>query len=223
MYPPLVIAVVSIVPGLGFWLIGQRRRAVLAAAVVVVPLIIIFSPWETVARASRSIAFVAWIAQMYIAADTAKLLNQSAREPDKAANKYRPSSQPPHGIAKNERVIWSIREIAQQQLKENEQLVAAVMGIYLLERKKGIIVQFPARTRYVALTNDHLILIEPDLLGSPLVVERIPRERVRNARFKKGIITDRLQLDLLDSQIDMKVPYYLREQTQVLVAKSFRG
>jgi predicted DNA-binding antitoxin AbrB/MazE fold protein len=229
MYLPWIVGLVSIVPGLGFWLISQRRRGIGAMILVVGSFIIYylaqrFSWWQPLVQFFRYVAFTLWIGQMVFAADTARLINQRSKNRSNAARKSITMPKPPPGLSRNQRAIYRTRELVRDQLSPDDHLVAAIDGNYLAERKDGISIQFPMRTRFIGLTEENLLLIDLDLLGDPMLVERLHLESVINAVFKKGIVTDTLKIDLKDGKkIEMKVSFQLREETILIVQELYKN
>jgi hypothetical protein len=229
MYIPWLVGLVSIIPGFGFWLIHQRRRA-LGAMILVVGFFVIyylaahFSWWQPLIQFFRYVVFTLWIGQMVFAADTARLINERAKKPSKAVRKPGWENTTPPGLNRRQRFIYRTRILVNQQLGNGEKLIAAVMGTYLAERKDGVSIQFPMRTRYVGLTEKTLFLIELDLLGDPMLVERLPLERVKNAGFKQGILTDALRIELNEDKIiEMKVPFQLRGETLIMAKELIKN
>jgi hypothetical protein len=225
MYTPWLVGLVSIIPGLGFWLIHQRRRA-LGAIILVIGFFVIyylashFSWWQPLIQFFRYVAFTLWVGQMVFAADTARLINERAKKPSKAVRRSGWENTTPPGLNRRQRFIYRTRALVNQQLDNGDKLIAAVMGTYLAERKDGVSIQFPMRTRYVGLTDRIILQIELDLLGDPMLVERLPIEGVKKADFRQGILTDALRIELNEDKIiEMKVPFQLREETKVMASE----
>ncbi|MBN2148870.1 MAG: hypothetical protein JW726_15895, partial [Anaerolineales bacterium] len=80
MNKPWMIALLSLIPGLGFWVLGQRRRAVgmfilFGAIAFMFYLFVRETVWKPLVDFSSYIFWFVWIGQGVFAMDTANLVH----------------------------------------------------------------------------------------------------------------------------------------------------
>jgi hypothetical protein len=67
------------------------------------------------------------------------------------------------------------------------------------------------------LENFSIIVIEHDFNGKPADVKRIQFQKIKSAKLKKGLLMDKLILDLGDKKpLSLRVSFRLRESTQAI-------
>ena len=222
MNQPWLIGIASLIPGLGFWLMGQRQRAAQAFAAVMLAGIIAYvfsqvAPTPPLREASWNILYFAWIMQGYLAVGTARLLQKRAKNPNAAAKGTAVSLETDGkgDESKVERIYTYVTE----ELDEGEALLTAFeANIPAWEEKSWGRVQDPFRTCYVGLTKKEMLILEVDFSGIPMTVERIPREHVEKISFKPGWRGDTIILDVVDgAPMTIRVPALFREELEAFL------
>ena len=138
MKSPTIIGLASIVPGLGLWIVGRRRHAVLAAlAVIGTGLVALFSPWETLSTVSCYAAFLIWVLQSYYAVSEARLAAQVASGQVEKARNSEDIEPPPLHLNRFDKLAHKARELIRQQVDPNEFVKVAVPA-YSMSFWKGI-------------------------------------------------------------------------------------
>jgi hypothetical protein len=205
MYPPIFYGLASIIPGLGHLLLGLPRRAMNAIFVVSLPAI----AYMVVTRQNDKylllfLLVVAWILQMIGAYDTAKAYNEISRE------------NPMFG--KQGELIRSAlvtKKVISQLIKTDEVIDAAIYGMHMVARRSGITIQFPMGLRYLALTKDNVIVVDINILGKPSKIRRIPRKAVKHTRYRKGLLSDQLLIEVAeDASVNLRVGSYFRDEAE---------
>ena len=213
---PFVI-VAALLPSLGFVLLKQPRRALVTAVMMLVPLGLSYFPavgW--LAAFSGNAALWVWLAEIYFWGSTAQLYGKRSRPGFEAARARTPITLPPDLATDFDRTIYRIQETIRQQLRPGENLLAFVAGAYQ-DAWMGTetMLVFPGRQCYAGLTDTHVVFIEIDLLGVPVVVERLPRQRIERAELKAGVYAYRLQLYRGQKRpTELRVGYALRGECE---------
>ena len=225
MQTPLAIGLLSIIPGLGFLQLGQFKRALISFSIVfsstIIALFFIFTSYDYLCGIFIQISFVVWVSQIYFAVQTANTLNKQIIGATNAIQEVIPST-PPLNSSLHERSIFKIRDTVSQQLNLGEHLTHAIMaqcmptlGSHLF---LGVFAFLQMRTYHIGLLeNSSLIMIEHDFNGKPADAKRIPFQNVKATQFKKGLLMDKLILDLGEKKpINLQVSFRLRESTQAI-------
>ena len=221
MPSPILIGLISLIPGFGFFVLKQPRRGWGVLGILFSLLIIfLFIPNDFIAQLSFQISILVYLGQIYLASQSARLLKrQQAGE----ITKPRESSKitPPPGLSFKERNIYRLRETVRQQLNPGENLLEAVIaqsggqvGTYALY---GAFSAFRMSQYYVGLTDDSLILIEQDNFGNLADIKRIPVSDIKSSKLNKRILYDDLMLDLGEkNKIKLQVTSGLRNHTKAI-------
>lgn len=225
MHQPVPIGIASFVPGLGFLLMGQRHRAAQAFAAVM--LAGIFSlmlskafPTLYLREASWNILYFVWAIQVYLAVSTARLLQKRAQDPAKAVK----------GGAAAEEVEYEsraekVRAYVARELEAGEVLLAAFeANVPTWEEKSWGRVQDPFRACYVGLTEQALLVLDVDISGVPVTVERIPRGQIGTISYKAGWRKDNLIVGIAGKDaMTMQVPAPFRKEANAFVDELDQG
>ena len=205
MKSPFMIGLLSIVPGLGFFVLGKPRRGFWVIGILFSLLFIfLFTRSEFITSISFSLILIVWIGQIILASQSARLLKrQQAGEVAQPREKEKIVTPP--GLSLKEKGVYRIRETVRQQLNPGENLLEALVaqsgasvGAYALF---GAFAVFKMRQYYVGLTEESLILIEQDNFGNHADIKRIPLEDIKSSKLNKRILYDDLMLDLGDKKL----------------------
>ncbi len=219
MQSPFTIGVLSIIPGLGFFVLGQLKRGVgIIGTLIGLFTFSLFIPSEFLSELSFQLFLITWIGQIYYAVQTAKLLKKQKSGEIIAPRETRPIAPAPHGSSANEKLAHKVRETVRQQLDIGEHLIDAVfaqvlpsMGAHILV---GAAATFSTKSYYVGLTEKTLIMLEQDFMGKPINVKRISLSDLKSSEYKKGLLTDSLELGFGNKK-SMKLRITVRLRTQV--------
>lgn len=224
MQSPFAVGVLSIIPGLGFFVLGQPKRGFGVIGIIVGLFIFgLFVPNKLLSQISLQLFFLAWIGQIYYAVQTANLIKKQESGEIVAPREATPIAPAPQGLSANEKLAYKMREIVRQQLNPGEHLVGAIlaqtmpsMGAHILI---GAVAAFSMRAYYIGLTENALIMIEQDFMGKPADVKRISLTDIKSSKLKKGWLTDSLVLGFgKKKSMELRITFRLREQTQVIFA-----
>jgi len=227
MRNPWIIALASVAPGLGFALMGRFRQAILSVLAVLALLVVCFvSRSQVLLQVSGGFMGLAWLGQAYLAFDEARRGARIARGEASAPQEQMPLAAAPPGTPRSERLSYRVRQAVEQQLLPGERFHDAVFALApaslashaLLAAAGGLAM----RQYYVALSDQNLVLIQLDMWGKPAEVRRHPRDQVRLASHKEGLLNDRLILDIgSSSPIRIQAPRSQRKHT-VSIANGLR-
>jgi hypothetical protein len=191
---PLIIGIASILPGLGFWILGKKRLAVTAAVVVIGAYVIYaFAPWEFVYAFSCNIAIIGWFLQIVYAVYEARTISKVESGKMEAARPSERKIEIPSDIPAREKLPYKAKEIIREQLDPGEMIQDAVLA-YTMSALGGA---SSMDQYYLGLLSDQIILVGTDLFGKPVSVKRIPFFKIENAKFKKGLINDQIILSVV--------------------------
>lgn len=202
MQSPFVIGLLSIIPGLGFFVLGKPRRGFGVIGIILVLLFVfLFIPGDFMTQLSFNLLWLAWVFQIVLAAQSARLIKrQEAGEVTQPREKEK--IEPPPGLSLKERGDYKIRETVRQQLNPGEELLEAMfvqsgggVGTYALY---GVLSAFKMRQYYVGLTADNLVMIEQDNFGNHADIQRIPLTDITAVKLNKRIMYDDLMVGLGD-------------------------
>jgi hypothetical protein len=202
---PWIVALASLVPGLGFAIQAKMREAVLSFALVAGLFVVYFlAPWEIIYQVSCGLIFMAWIGQGYFAFNTARReIRVESRESQKPRQGLPLASPPPH-LPRAKRISFRARQVSEQQLRPEEEVKAAVFGTAQPKLRSHVLLGAAAaltmKQYYVALTDTNVVFIQLDMWGKPAKITRQERTDVRSASFKKGFLSDNLILQLSEGK-----------------------
>ena len=126
---PIIIGIASILPGLGFWILGKKRLAVTAAVVVIGSYVIyVIAPWEFVYALSCNIAIIGWFLQIVYAVYEARTISKVESGKMEAARPSERKIEIPLDIPAREKLPYKAKEIIREQLDPGEIIQDAVMA-----------------------------------------------------------------------------------------------
>lgn len=225
MQSPFLIGLLSIVPGLGFFVLKKPRRGLGVIGILLALLIMfLFISNDFISQLSFQFAILVYIGQIYLAAQSAKLLKRQQAGEVTTPRETTKIVPPPPSLSLKERGAYKMRETVRQQLNPGEQLHEAVIaqsrfptGSYVLF---GPVAALSIRQYYVGLTEDTLIMIEQDKFGKHADIKRIPLVDIKSSKLKKRMLYDDLMVDFGDKNLlKLQVTSGLRNQTRALFEK----
>src|SRR5512140_2093264 len=111
MQSPILISVASIIPGLGLWLIGKRRHAIIAALLIFgLALVFLFSPWKMLTSLSCNALVLLWAMQSIYAGYEARLAQAIKSGNLQQAKEVTPVIPPPPGLNRFEKASFKAKE-----------------------------------------------------------------------------------------------------------------
>jgi hypothetical protein len=201
MKSPIIISLASIIPGLGLWLIGKHRHAIIAAALVIGSLLVfILSPWPSLTGLSFNIALILWIMQGIYAGYEARLVKAIKSGNLQQAKEGIPIVSPPSDINRFEKEAFKAKEIVRQQIEIGETILDAIPAYYMSVLKGA----GSYRLYYIGLLKNILAIIDTDFMGKPASIERIKIITIENITIKHGLLTDDLSI-FIDPKRTFKV------------------
>ena len=209
MTHPIIVGLISIIPGLGFLLFRRYRQAVFIFVLIVGLLLIsVFSPWQGLSELLFLLALVFWIMQISMAVRMTQAIKSNNNEYISASIENVEEIQIPPDLSRKEKGIFKIRETLRQQLGSGEKFVEGIQAT------KGTY----GGQYYLGLSDKNLIIVELDLFSKPLYVKRIALSDVEKVRRKKGVISDTLVFSLRNAKpIKFEIPYLYKDYIYTIV------
>jgi hypothetical protein len=222
MYKPWVYGIVSIVPGLGHYLIGDRRKAFRYFCLTILAGVISYflsrhGPSEFLREFSWGVLYIAWSIQFLDVLNRAWLMDKRVNNPGLSSPDIEPISSGKKVFAKEtnkDRMFSKIR----RQISPEENILAAIdVNLPSLEEKSWGRVEHLFHPCYIAVTDLHLLIMEHDFDGNIMTMERVARDRVVDVSYESGLLSDTLYI-YVDQMGDLiiKISRLFRQETQNL-------
>jgi len=214
---PLLIGIASVIPGLGLWILGKRKHAVITGLVVLGTFFLfLFAPWEIIYNLSCNAMVFLWGMQIFYAVYDARMRTKIETGEMDAAKEAEAVDYIPAHIPRKEKIVYKAKEVVRQQLNSGEHLEAAVWSQTMsVLRGMSSYKQF-----YVGLLTHHLIFIGLDFMGKPASVKRVSIEQLKEVRVKQGFVTDLLILSFGENKpMKLKVPRNFRTEMELFQKK----
>jgi hypothetical protein len=205
MRSPFIIGLLSIIPGLGLFVLGKPKRGFWVIGILFTLLFIfLFIPGDFITQLSFQLILLVWVGQIVLAAQSARL--QKRQEAGEVTHpREKEKIVPPPGLSLRERGDYKIRETVRQQLNPGENLLEAIfvqsgggVGTYALY---GALSALRMRQYYVGLTEESMVMIEQDNFGNHVDIKRIPLSDIKSIKLNKRILYDDLMINLGDKNL----------------------
>lgn len=207
MKKPWVIGVLSIIPGLGFIILGEIGKGVIAFVLTLLPFMAIWTPWETIAITGVTIGIILWCVQIYYAVLLARSrLREEAGEGLPVRKVFLPPLSPE--ATKGEKALHNAKQIVLQHIQADENLRVALHGIQGMQPIGKTLLNIGVALAgghpniestnqvYLGATNNDFILIQTDPLGKPASLERFPLHQVALVKYTEGTLNDEMIIDI---------------------------
>lgn len=189
---PLVVSLASVVPGLGFLLLGKWKQALwvwlaLLGLFALYNFSAVGSFWE--ALGLRFFFFV-WFGQGFLAfqeSRTTQALETGQLKAPKEITEY--DAITPANLPRHRRVLFKIQKYVQAQCDLGEQVQATLIGLTNTTYGLG------TRQFAVGFTAKDLVVLDMGPYGKPIAVEKYPLDQTR-LKYKKGFLQDKVQFEL---------------------------
>ncbi len=231
MKKPWQVGILSIFPGLGFWVLGKFRQGMIAFVIVAFLVFIgVVIPIEDITISAYTLAFVAWLSQIWYAVLIAQRKMRLEANPVSAAML---SQVMPIGPAASpaEKRLYEAKLDMLPLLLPGEYLKIALPGvigapsfigsvfIILVALGGGSAAGAPTvESVYLGLTENDFLLASTDMLRKPNQLRRIPLSRVMLIEYGEGLTSDEIILNIGDAKpIKVKVGHGYREGTKQLL------
>lgn len=223
MRKPQIIALASIIPGLGFWLLGQHRRAAQAFIITLLGAVVAYAVHQATSipllqAASLGAFLIPWAVQAQWAANSAWQLSKRPQDPARQAKETDMDAVGGSSFSQGEKLLERVEDIAVQQLEAHETLLAVVPGSRTeVEETPQARIEHPYQMYYLALTETDLLIMEADWGGVPIAVDRIPRRQIEELHYFPGLTSGRLTLKITGKeQIEYQVGRAFLKEAQRL-------
>lgn len=189
---PLVVSLASVVPGLGFLLLGRWKQALwvwlaLLGLFALYNFSAVGSFWELL---GIRFFFFVWFGQGFLAFQEARMTRALETGQLKAAREITEyDAIVPANLPRPQRAIYKIQKYVQAQCDFGEQVQAALIGFSNANYRLGTC-QFS-----VGFTAKNLVVLDMGPYGKPISVEKYPLDQTR-LKYKKGFLQDTVQLEL---------------------------
>jgi hypothetical protein len=229
MRNPLIVAVASLIPGLGFAIQSRMREAVISFILVIGLLFMyLVAPWDIVYQTSCGLLAFVWIGQGFLAFDSARRAIRLQSGASQQPRQQMPVPSPPPNIPRSKRLTFRAHRVIEQQLQPGEHIQAAVfatapanVGSHVL---LGATAALSMKQYHVALTEAELVFLQLDLWGKPAEVTRWARDQIKSACFSTGLLSDTLSLGLPERKpIKLKLPRNQGDEASIISGAFARG
>jgi hypothetical protein len=207
MKKPWVVGLLSIIPGLGFIVLGEARRGFVAFILTILPLLGLLVPWEVVSITCLTLGLIVWVTQGYYAVVLAQ--RQARAEAGLAVPESPATLAPPApGASFGDRKLHGAKQTLMQLLQPGEHLKVALHGatgmqsttstlLNLGKAASGVFPDVPSiRQVYLGITEHDLVLVRTDAFGKPSELQRIPLEQVALVGSTEGTLSDEVVIDI---------------------------
>ncbi len=210
MNPFVKISRASIIPGLGLWLLGKRRDAVITAILFLSTVLIFFySPWRSLASFSCVIGMFLWIMQSTYTKHEIRLV-QALKSGNLRQAKENTPIVSPSKLSHGEKLAFKAKEIVRQQVEINEYVFEAILAVQTSDTYYAY---------YVGLLEDNFVFIYTDFVGKPAGIERVVFSSIQDLTLEYGLLTDTLIMFMENKEpIPFKVSRWLRSHTDKLIS-----
>jgi hypothetical protein len=216
---PVVVEIASLVPGLGFLILGQPRKALyIWAALLTCALVYLFSPFEFLWDVA-AIAFVGlWFLQIVWAGREAGIKRRIASGQVSEAKEVAALAPPP-GLSRVDRYLFGLRETIKAQVRMGEQVgpVASAMDRSRASIYSGVYT--------LGVVDSGLVIVQMSMGNKPKSVERIEADKINRVEFKQGVLTDRIRIHISDRKRPLQLysQRAFREQMQAVASALAAG
>jgi len=219
-YKLWLVGMLSIIPGLGFWIIGLRRKAVMVTAIYLltwcfyISTIIFSLPGQIREISILSIAGV-WVLQGFYTIINAYIQNNLIND----RHEFHPSplrspTNSIDGYRRNKTINKSIARVS-RFLHPDEEVQNVMLGLFDMHYHVHLkpIDLYTIQTWYIVLTLEHVLLISRGMSDNMKMIKRISREDVHGISLRKGLIADELIIDIDNISYLFKISFLYRTET----------
>jgi hypothetical protein len=224
--PPyhLKIGAASLIPGLGFWLINDRDRAVQWGALIfgLIGVSLIF-PAGSLTGLTFTIAYVLWLIQIGLAVRAAKTSVHPPSAPMDPSDNVTGASYYERDLAEDNAARQMAREVARAQLDPGERLIKALVGKNISEAgdetsQEDPSLAFLSPWYCVALTQVNLVIIALDNLWKPVDVTRGSFRGGVKTTYQKGWLSDEVTIAVPGAaELNLEVSDRYRKELLVII------
>jgi hypothetical protein len=191
MRSPVVVQIASIIPGLGLWIVGKRREAVIVALLFSACVVFfLFSPWDTISQLAFFAGIMLWAVQIGVAYYEAMILKKIAKENYQRAREVGTIGAPPPHLNRTEKMDHKWSEMLSRQLQPGERLLTHIYG-----RQVGLFQTWSSTSFYrVALLEDKIMLMILSIFNKPAIFRKIAFDGIETLELQKGLVSDTLKI-----------------------------
>lgn len=208
------IMTASIVPGLGFWLLGKRKYALTIAGLFLATLVLAIA-FDAV---TSSMVFIVYVLQfLYLRYELNMRAAMQNFAPAKTQNAIMLDEE---DLKDQSRAVRRTNKILYPQLEPDDKLVASLIGqkmkMKFMERQS--LEQFA-----IGVTDTTLIIVGLDIMGKAAYVNRVPLEDIANVEVSRRLLLINVKLTMQDeSQIGWRFSRIVSAEVDKLIAKCRR-
>jgi len=221
MKKPWVVGLASIIPGLGYIILGKTRQGLILFLLIGASVFFAWlSPWENLTITIATLVLIAWITQGYYAVVYAQRQVKAEAGLELPVRQI-PTTPPPQGASLGEKHLHKVRQTVLPLLQPEEGLKVAIEGRTGTTSLLWTLLGAPSmniRVVYLGIAEQNLIYIKTDRLGKAEELQRIPFSQVTKASSKEGQLSDWVELQIGgNSLLRVEVPRSSREATRQLI------
>ena len=219
MKSPVIVALCSVVPGLGFVLLGDYQSALIFG--LTVDGLWIISHLVAAPELAKIILVTAqllWLGQIILAEQAARTRERMAAGEPNAPHQIGAYRKPPQSLKRSEKALHLSREILRPELAPCEHLIKSVLGKVPVKMWAGALGFFDAPFYCIGMTHIHLILVEMSYAMQPVHVTRIPLGEIKRVKLT-GRNERHLEVEWgEDGSLRVEVVRWYRHQARAIAA-----
>jgi hypothetical protein len=218
MKKPWVIGLMSVIPGLGFIVLGKTLLGLISFLIVAsAALLTVVIPSEDASAIFFTLFYIAWFVQLFYAVFIAlRLAHVEAGLVLQAKPVF--IAPLPAGASLKDKKLQKTRQTMMELLPPGEYLQIALKG------KTGnwtqALHEYPPDIRviYFGTTEQDLIIIKTDGMGDPNELQRIPINKISAVKLVEGFLNDAVDFDVGENKpLRIYVSYRFRPELVQLV------
>jgi hypothetical protein len=221
MKKPWVIGLISIVPGMGFIVLGKILQGfVIFFVVALLACLGMFTSAENASRIFFTMSFAAWLSQLYYSIHLAQHLSRLAAGlvPQRKPVDLAPL---PAGASSKEKALHKARLAMMELLPPGKYVRIALEGQTSSISPSSLLVEgsMDIRVVYFGVAGQDLVIIKTDKLSNPQELIQVPFEKIRSFKSAESLLYDIVDFDLGESKpLRIQVARRFRPEKQQLLA-----
>jgi hypothetical protein len=231
MKNPLIVGLLSIVPGLGLLSLGKPIAGIIAFLSVALFIFLgVMLRIENLSITSFTLALIAWGTQMYYAVLVAQQLKRNAESQSPAVRAVSMAPLSP-GASRGEKQLYNARQEVMQLLVPGEYVSVVVQGVIGAPSGISSLLNIIATLAggvpvgdfkegqpvYLAISGHDFIHTKTNIMGKPKDLQRVPLSQARLVKFSEGMLTDTVVIDFGEFKpMRVRVGRQMRQGTEQL-------
>jgi hypothetical protein len=215
MTTPIVVQLASLVPGLGFWLLGKWKEAIITELVVLISALFFFqSASSTASQVGFFTGVFTWVVSANIANYEARILKKIKTENYQKARDVKNLPAPTTNIKRSERYAYKWEQMLKRQLDPGEHLVE-----FISATQRSFLGRMTTTGFYrLVLLENSLMFVILSIFNKPEIFRKVPFGKIESVEYKHGLVSDTLKICLQSEKaIKLQVARTERERADMIV------